>query len=167
MTDLADLVEPLKRELAVPGEFAAVFPSTEDDDLVLALADGFSEAQLDGHFGSNTLNLDTLFVTPDVTLGERALIVIYSATRIIRAQLRMLTTGERYKAGNVEYEINRGIGVLKEQLVEMQARKDQLIKLGSRASTTVAVYDNYFGRAAVDWSDVIADGGLAASELAG
>jgi hypothetical protein len=36
VTDLADLVPALKRELAAPGDFATTFPNSTDGDLTVA-----------------------------------------------------------------------------------------------------------------------------------
>lgn len=154
MSNLDVLVEPVKREIAVPGEFTTVFPSTSDDDLLATVGDAFSEAQLDGFFGTHVLDLDTYEVTPDLSAAGGALVVIYAGGRIIRSRLRQLTTGERYVAGSVEYEIQRAAGVLREDLMALERRKAQLIQRGRRQSGQAYVFDGYFAREATDWSEV-------------
>ncbi len=164
MSNLDVLVEPVKREIAVPGEFATVFPSTSDDDLLATLGDSFAEAQLDGFFSTNVLDPDTSEVTPDLSAAGGALVVIYAGGRIIRSRLRQLTSGERYVAGPVEYEIQRAAGVLREDLLALERRKAQLIQRGRRQGGTAYVYDGYFARAATDWAEV---GSFYPLELAG
>lgn len=162
MSDLNDLVEPLKRELAVPGEYDTIFPNTSDDDLLNSLADGFSEAQLDGYFSDYTLDLETFETDPDVSAGGGALIVIYAGMRIIRAQMRALTLTEKYQAGNVSYEVGRSANLLREELRYLEQRKADLVRQASNAGADTTQYDNYFTRSAVNWASV---GGLYPAEL--
>jgi hypothetical protein len=100
MTALATLVEPLKRELAVPGTFDTIFPDTDDTALEGSLADGFGEAQLRGFFPTFELTEDdgAYETTEDLTAAGAALVLIFTSMRIIRAQLRALTSSETYKA---------------------------------------------------------------------
>lgn len=150
MTALADLVEPLKRELAVPGVFEDVFPDTDDDALAASLADGFSEAQLHGYFSDLTLTPAPDFETSkDISAAGGALVVMFTGMRIIRAQLRSLLTSERYKAGAAEMEIQRSANLLRDELKYLQARLDSLIlnaQRASRGAVSVAVIDNYWAR---------------------
>lgn len=145
-TDLADLIEPLKRELAVPGTFDTAYPDTDDDALFGALADGFGEAKLDGFFSDTTLDLVEGTVDPEISDGGGALIVIYSAMRILRAQMRSVSTSSRYKAGNVEYETNISVNVMVNELKALVDRKNQLIAAGRSANSTVYVTDVYWDR---------------------
>lgn len=152
MSDLADLVEPLKRELAVPGDFDTIFPNTDDQGLTDSLADGFSEAQLDGYFADYTLNLTTYLTTPDYSPAGGSLITIYAGMRIIRAQLRALNLSEKYQAGPTSYEIERSSTLLREELKYLISRKDALIaqaKASVRGTDTV--FDSYFTRSATNW----------------
>lgn len=161
MSNLSDLVDPLKRELAGPGEFDNQFPNSTDGDLEGSLADGFSEAQLDGYFADHVLDPDTLEVSPDITAAGGILVVIYTSMRIIRAQLRGLNLSERYKAGPTEYEVTRSAQVLREELVYLIKRRDDLVSQ-SRAGLGTVVLDAYFTRQLADWS---AAGGLSPAEL--
>lgn len=153
MTALEDLVEPLKRELAVPGTFDTVFPNSSDDDLQAALADGFAEAQLYGFFPTISLveDPDGVWNTdPDLSAAGGALILTFTAVRTIRAQLRALTSNERYKAGPVEYETSRAATLLKGELDYLTQKLKDLIDQGQQASNASArlatVFDNYVAR---------------------
>lgn len=164
MSDLNDLVDPLKRELAGPGEFDTAFPNSDDDTLANTLADGFSEAQLDGYFQDSALDLDTLEVSPDLSAAGGVLVVIYAGMKIIRAQLRAMNLSERYKAGSVEYEVTRSANVLKDELAYLIERRENLLEQSRSSNAQTFVFDAYFTRQLADWS---AAGGLYPSELAG
>jgi hypothetical protein len=142
--NLADLVEPLKREVAPPGQFDTVFPDADDDMMFSYLADGFSEAQLDGYLGNIELDLVTGDVLPGLTLGEGALVTIYASMRILRTQILSLATKATYKAGPVEYSTENSSSVLKTALDALVARKDQLLK--TNYSSEIWVGDAYWGR---------------------
>jgi len=157
VTDLSTLVEPLQRELAVPGDFDTVFPNTTEDGLTGTLADGFAEAQLDGWFPNVTLDLSgaTPVVTPDLSVPGSTLVVFYASTRVIYAQLRNLTSLQRYKAGVVEYETNQPATVLKEELDRITQRKKDLWRnAGRQQGATTFVFDSYFARSATWWPGV-------------
>lgn len=151
MTAISTLAPALKRELAVPGTFDEVFPDTFDTDLIGALADGFGEAQLYGFFPDVTLTLipgDPVDweAAPDLSAAGSALITIFTSMRIIRAQLRSLNSGERYKAGATEFEVNRSSTLLRDELKYLKERLDGLVTQARRPATSVAVFDNYFAR---------------------
>lgn len=151
MTSIAELVPALKRELAVPGGYDELFPDSTDAELTGYLADGFGEAQLYGFFKTVTLNLDDPVLPatdPDISTAGAALISIFAAQRIIRAQLRNLNAGERYKAGATEYEISRAATVLKQELVYLAQRIADLVAIAKVQARTASVYvlDNYVAR---------------------
>jgi hypothetical protein len=168
MTSLETLVEPLKRELAIPGVFADAFPDTTDDDLLGALADGFAEAQLWGFFSTMTLveNNGDFETSEDLSGAGGALILAFTATRTIRAWLRSLNSSERYKAGPVEYETQRAASMLKAELDYLAKNLQDLILLGQRAQNSAAslatVFDNYQARATIALA-----GGYFSHELVG
>lgn len=141
-TNLETLVEPLKRELAVPGEFATYFPNTTDDDLVGCLADSFSEAQLDGFFSASTIDLNTFDVTPDLSGAGGALIVIYGGIRTLRSKIRNTKTTTRYEAGGAVYDVQQSALVLKQELESFENRKRQLL-LDSRMQRLALVGSTY------------------------
>lgn len=148
MTALSTLAPALKRELAVPGTFDTVFPDTTDVDLVGSLADGFGEAQLFGFFGDVTLvSSDTDWVTdPDLSAAGATLVVIYTSMRIIRSQLRVLSSSERYKAGATEMEITRSAMLLRDELKFLRDRLDQLTLQARRPARAATVMDGYVAR---------------------
>jgi hypothetical protein len=153
VTSLTDLVDPLKRYVAVPGTFDDVFPDTTDEDLLGSLLDGFAEAQLDGFFIRPEVSVtDDGDTTPDLSRGEGALIAIYASTRIVLTQLMNLRTQERYEARGLISETSRSSQVLTALLKDLTARKTALITrmqtyagLSGDAGFTMA--DQYFARA--------------------
>lgn len=160
VTDLNTLVEPLKRELAVPGTFDSVFPNTDDSDLAGALADAVGEAMLDGFFGASTLDPTALTVTPALSSGAQALIVIYAGARSIRSQLRNIKTRTKYEAAGAIYEVETAASVLTQELKDITARKDNLLALilrQARAGQSIQMMDGYLIRARgyfpVSWSE--------------
>lgn len=146
MTDLATLVEPLKRELAIPGVFEDVFPDTDDTALTESLKDGFAEAQLSGYFTDVTLTGGE--TSSDLSLAGGALIVLITSMRILRAQLRSLNMNERYKAGPVEFETNKSTNLLRDELAYMRTRLQDLLANARRSTSQIYVNDGYFARAA-------------------
>lgn len=149
MTDLADLVEPLKRELAVPGTFETTFPDTDDDALGASLLDGFSEARLQGFFSDVVLDVDTGETDLDLSLAGQALIVLFTASRIIRAQMRSLNTSEKYSAKTgTSFEIQKSATLLKGELDYMRDRINELVAAARAARAPLAVVlDSYVSRA--------------------
>lgn len=123
MTDLADLVDPLKRTVAVPGTFATVYKTTSESDLIGSLMDAFAMAQLDGFFGTQTLNLDAETVTPDLSAAGRAVVITYAAEAIIQAQIMSMKTRVAYEAGPVKYATEQSANVLTEILKSLKARR--------------------------------------------
>ena len=165
MSDLADLIDPLKRELAVPGDFDTVFPNTGDQDLLDSLADGFAEAQLDGYFATYDLDLDTYLTDPDYSAAGGSLIIIYAGMRIIRAQMRAINLSEKYNAGPVSYEIERSSTLLREELKYLVQRRDDLINQATKGNgSTTFTFDSYFTRSLTNWS---LQNGFFPAELAG
>lgn len=147
MTELIDLVEAYKREVAVPGTFSEAFPSTTDTAIQGALADAFAEAQLDGFFHSMTIDLDAYEVTPDLSAAGAALVVIYAGIRLARQQIRTLRSTARYKAGPVEYETGQAASALAEDLKYLRARRTEILdKARYGSGTAVFMLDNYVAR---------------------
>lgn len=155
MTALSTLIEPLKRELAVPGTFSTVFTGTTDQDLLGSLADGFAEARLRGFFP--TVDLATVTggvpfdpdyeTSEELSLAGTALILIFTSMRILRAQLRALNTVERYKAGPTEFEIQHSASLLKAELDYLQKRLDDIVDEAQQSQRPLAVQiDNYAAR---------------------
>jgi hypothetical protein len=148
VSELADLVDPLKRTVAVPGTFAETFPATGDDDLEATLLDAFAEAQLDGFFAEAFSDDDGL-VSPDLARGEGALVVIYAAARIITAELRNRKTHVRYEASGAVFEQDTTASLLVALLKDLSARKlDLLTQARQRGhASAFLMADAYFIRA--------------------
>lgn len=153
MTDLSDLVDSLKREVAVPGTFATTYPGTTDADLVGSLMDAFGGAQLEGFFGAQTLDLDAETVAPDLSAGGRALVVIYAAERILMARILSMRTRTLYEAGPTKYETENAATVLTTVLKSlMDRKKNLLVNLadGLRSRTPIYMADAYSDRVTYD-----------------
>jgi hypothetical protein len=149
MSDLADLVEGLKRELAVPGAFASSFPNTTDDDLIGSLADGFASAQLDGFFREQTVDVDAGLITPDLSAAGGALVIAYATERVLFSLLRELNSRMTYEAGPVKYEVEKSANLLTEQMKYLRQRRQDLLAQALRASRqgqTTYMTDAYLTR---------------------
>jgi hypothetical protein len=147
MTELVDLVEAYKREVAVPGTFVTAFPSTTDAHIAASLGDAFGEAQLDGFFHTMTLDVDAGEITPDLSTAGAALVVIYAGMRLIRQRILTLSTESSYKAGPVEYAIKQSAAAMTELLKALTARKNQILDNARRGNgTSVFVLDAYVTR---------------------
>lgn len=148
MTDLTELVDSLKREVAVPGTFATVYKSTTDDDLVGSLMDAFAAAQLDGFFLNQTLDLFTFQVTPDLSPAGRAAVLIYAAERILTMQVMGLRQRSLYEAGSVKYETENSAQVLTQILKSLAERKKLVLGQAdsARRTGTFAMQDMFADR---------------------
>lgn len=154
MSNVEELVEGFKREVAIPGTFTVDFPSTSDEDLSEALKDAFGMARLDGFFGGTTLDPATGVIDPDLSVAGGALLVTYAGLRMTRQQLRVTKTLVRYKAGPTEYETQQSAAALTEDLKQLERRRRELIDAAmrsGRASASTFVIDAYAVRAS-NWS---------------
>lgn len=133
MTDLADAIPSLQRAVATPGTFATTYADTTDDDLLGCLMDGLAEVQMDGFLNAYALD-DNGIVTPDLSRGQVALILIYSACRWVQSEIKNVKSSVRYKAGTAEYETSQGTTVLNELLKEWTARKKEILTRGLTAA---------------------------------
>jgi hypothetical protein len=144
VTDLSDLVEPLKRLVATPGTFATFYPNTTDEDLTGSIMDGFAECQLDGFFNgpdiAYVLDLDAGTVTPDIPNAGRALVQIYAAANFVTAMVINLKNQVRYEAKGTIYETQQAATVLTALLKQFQDRKTAIIALLQRQNLAAAFY---------------------------
>lgn len=155
MSDLAELVESLKRAVAVPGTFFDVFPSTTDDDLTATLADAFAEAQLDGFLSTVELDLGTNITTPDLELSHQALVVIYAGYRILVNEVRNRKNRTNYVAGPVQAEEEQTASMLNEVLRQLGERKKDLVARAERGelySGGAFVLDLAYVKATADYA---------------
>ena len=154
MTDLNDLLPSIKRAVAVPATFDTVFPNTTDPELVGQLEDGIAEAQLDGFLASVTLDINAHTTSPDLTLAQQALVVIYAGYRIITNKIRETATLTRYKAGPAEAETERTASMFNEIMRQLADRKKELIARAERGEfddTGAFVADLAFIKATADY----------------
>lgn len=143
MTDLSDLVEPLKRLVATPGTFASFYPATSDDDLLGSLMDGFAETQLDGFFNGSpayALDINAGTVTPDLAPAGQALVQIYAAANFVTAMVINLKNQTRYEAKGTIYDVQQAASVLTALLKQFQDRKTAIITLLQRQNLAAAFY---------------------------
>lgn len=147
MTDVADLAEAFKREVAVPGAFAVAFPSMQQNDIVGSLMDAFSEAQLDGFFHTMELDVDGASIAPDLSNAGGALVVIYAGIRLLRHQIRIAGASATYKAGPVEFSTQNSATASVELLKQLERRRDQLLENARRGTgTSVFQIEGYAAR---------------------
>lgn len=149
MSDLNDYVASLKLEVAVPGTFAANFPTTSDDDLVAMLSNAFAQGQLDGFFLTQELDVDTSVVTPDLSAAGRALVVLYAAENILRLKIMEMRQRTSYEAGPVKYETENAATVMVQILKDLQARRARILLQAAsarRASGGFSMVDAYSDR---------------------
>jgi hypothetical protein len=127
--DEPEHIASVKLYLAPPGEFAGVFPSAVEDDVIGLIANGFSRARLDGFFPTHTYDADTYEVTPDLSDAGLALVFCYTSMLALKPKLLALsaTSNTRYKAGPVETETSSsGLATVLRALLEesIQTIKD-------------------------------------------
>lgn len=148
MSDLSEFVESLKREVAVPGTFAANFPTTTDDDLTGQLADAFAEAQLDGFFSTYDMDQNAV-VTPDLSNAGQALVVIYAGIRFITTRMANLKSHTRYEASGAVFEQDNAASVLVQILKDLKDKKTRLVTLASAggAGKEFVIVDGYYVKA--------------------
>lgn len=175
MSNLQALVAGLKRQIAVPGEFTTSFPNTADSDLLGTLGDAFAQAQMDGFFGAQVLNVQSFTVSPDLSTAGTAVVGLYAAENILLAKFRSLPTKTRYKAGPVEYEVDLSASVLAAEIRDLQARRlsllEQALRLSRAGSPALYMKDAYLTRslAVLPWFGIsgVDDFGFWAYELTG
>jgi hypothetical protein len=148
-TNLSDLVAQLKREVAVPGQFAQTFPNTTDLDLQGSLSDGFGQAQLVGFLQTSVLDLSAGTVSPVLSPAAQALVVLYAADRILTMRLLDMNARVAYSAGPVKYEVQKSSQMLTEALKDIQARRTEILTMAAdagRSRGAFAMTDMYGGR---------------------
>ncbi len=145
-TNLADMVDAFRREVAVPGTFDTVYPDTSETDIIGQLGDALAEVKLDGFYGDQVLDLTTGDVTPGLDLAGQALVVLYAGARLIRAELRATNTNTRYKAGPVEYETAKSAAGLVQMLKDLADRKAALLQALKTGAALDLILDGYSGR---------------------
>lgn len=149
ISNAGDLVDPLKRAVAPPGEFDAAFPDADDDTLFAYITDAYGDARIDGFFPNGTVDWVTGEFDPELSQAEAALLVIYASTNILATQIRNIGTKSTYKAGPVEYSTEYSAGVLQASLNALLDRKKMLLKSVSNGVPWFG--DAYVGRLIDGW----------------
>jgi len=143
-TDLSDHVEWMKREVAVPGTFASLFPTTTDDDLSAALVDGFYRAKLDGWFPRIEADPDTFEVTPAISLTAVALVVVYSSIKFVQNEIKNMDSRFLAESAGNRFEREKAPTILTERLKELTAERNDLLAQARRPSARpVYMHDGY------------------------
>ncbi len=155
MEDLADATDSLRFLVARPGTFTDFYPETNDDMLVQMLMDGLAETHLEGLLLDYTSDSDGL-LTPALSSGQSALVVLFAAVRFLRAELINRNTSVTYKAGSAEYSTAQGVQLLRDLLNSLSAQKDRLIAAAGSGGGASAFYmaDQYLTRVVADWAPV-------------
>lgn len=144
-TDLATLTDSVRNVVARPGTFTDLFPETTDDHIIAVLADALAEAHLMGVLLDNTAD-DNYLVREPLTSAQQALVVLYAALRLIRAELFNRATTTKYVAGPVSAETTYATNILRDIMQALQAQKDavtKLIQAGGSASSAFLMADAY------------------------
>lgn len=154
-TLLEDYVGALKRATAPIGQFAELFPESTDFELAEVMLDAFGMAQLDGFLRDFEADEDGE-VTPDLSRGQGALLVMYATRQLLVNEIRNRKTRTRYEAGPVKAEEEQGASVLVKLLDDLNERFKDLLAEARRGSHVTAVYmvDQYFVRATNHYSPV-------------
>jgi hypothetical protein len=157
--DLSDSLDSLRYAVARPGTFTTNYPETTDDMLLQTLMDGFAEAQLMGLLGTYSVDEDG-FVSPALTGGQVALVVLFAAVRFLRSELINRNTSVVYEAGSTHYETTQATNILRDILKALQVQKDAVTDALANGGTTggaQAFYmaDQYLARL---WSSPVAVG---------
>lgn len=147
MSDLAASASSLKFLLARPGTFATIFPETTDADLAAVLSDAFAECQLESLFSDYTLSGS--IVTPDLTAGESALVVLTAGIRFVRAELFNRPLSRRYTAGPATFEETLATNVMRDIMKALEAKRKTVLDDLARGAATSAflMADSYLATA--------------------
>jgi hypothetical protein len=155
MEDLGDAVDSVRFLVARPGTFEDTYPETTEDMLLQILMDAMAEAHLEGLLLDYASDADGL-LTPEISNGQAALIILFAGVRFLRAELINRNTSVRYKGGNAEYETAQSVQLLRDLLKSLEAQKDRLITTGASNGASSAFYmaDQYLTRVVADWAPV-------------
>jgi hypothetical protein len=155
MEDLGDAVDSLRFLVARPGTFEDTYPETTEDMLLQILMDGLGEAHLEGLLMDYESDADGL-LTPELSSGQAATVVLFAAVRFMRAELFNRTTMNSYKAGSASYETTQATNILRDILKALDAQKLRVIATGAAAGAGAAFYmaDQFLTRVNADWAPV-------------
>lgn len=148
MEELADAVDSLRYLVARPGTFEQFYPETTEDMVISVLVDALAEAHLEGLLLDYDADEDGV-LTPSLTQGQVALVVLFGAVRFLRAELLNRNTSVTYKAGSAVYETTQSTNILRDILKGLLAQRDRAVELsGTSGGAAAAFYmaDQYLAR---------------------
>jgi hypothetical protein len=153
MDELGEATDSLRYLVARPGTFADFYPETTDDMLLQVLLDGLGEAHLEGLLLTCESDSDGV-LTPALSSGQVATVVLFAAIRFMRAELFNRTTSVTYKAGSADYETTQATNILRDILKALEAQKLRVIAAAAAGGAGAAFYmaDQYLTRVAADWA---------------
>lgn len=125
MDDLTELIPTLQNHVARPGTFATLFPETTDDMLTQCLLDGLAEVQLEGLLLNVDYDGDGM-LDPEITNAQGALIALFAAIRLLRAELMNRVMHRRYQAGTAIFEEDYNVTLYNTILAQLVAQKDRV-----------------------------------------
>jgi hypothetical protein len=133
--DLSESLDSLRYLVARPGTFA--------------------EAHLEGLLLTYESDEDGI-ITPALSSGQVATVVLFAAVRFMRAELFNRNTSVTYKAGSADYETTQATNILRDILKALEAQKLRVINAGASNGAGAAFYmaDQYLARVIDDWSPV-------------
>jgi hypothetical protein len=145
--DLSESLDSLRFAVARPGTFTTFYPETTEDMLLQVLLDGMAEAQLEGLLLDYDAD-ESGIVSPELTSGQVAVVVLFAALRFVRAELLNRNTSVVYKAGKADYETVQATNILRDIMKALQTQKDRVVTLGAAAGAGAAFYmaDQYLAR---------------------
>lgn len=140
--DITELIPSLEASLTIPGQTSPYADAT-DAEWTVKLTNAFWRAVLEGVIEGFTIDEDGVIspTSGDATISRalQQVVVIYAAINIIQAQLLVLKTNFRAKAGPVEYETQQAASVLTGLLNMLENEKSIILTrisdLGSDTST--------------------------------
>lgn len=150
--NLATLIPAVQRAAAPPGLFETVYPEATDGDVLGTVMDAFAEAMLDGFFEGYSMDNAGL-VTEDITLGEQALIVIYSTARLVETELRSRKSHIKYQTGTNIFEQDESATFLNTAFKAMQERKKELRTQSALGGSPDAMSDLFYIKSVYTYSD--------------
>lgn len=158
MEELAEAVDSLRYLVARPGTFSDFYPETTEDMLIAVLVDGMAEAHLEGLLLDNDVDADGI-LTPALSSGQGALVVLFAAVRFLRSELINRYTQVVYEAGSAHYETTQATNILRDILKGLLAQKDRVTQAGasSGAGSAFLMADQYLHRV---WDFALGDSPL-------
>lgn len=138
--DLLDLIPALKVAVNPPG--SDLFSTTTNEEWVLRLENAFWNARLDGLFSNYRAEsgaIEPVSGTTDITRDALQLVILYAGLDVVLSELRNAQSAFKAVAGPVSYETQRSAQLLREVLMTIRARINQIIYNLS----TLGVADSY------------------------